>query len=308
VSLAALRHLTYPCLYAQARQRRLEIDGASVDTSADGAPKLGGWSRGIVSVREGGGFAVLLAPADMPGYRAIGQVVKGYSGLGYAEAAMNIPCNPPPRLEVAKCAVVRGVPGEPLPRPLPPPRAQRQPLTVLHFNDVYEVEARSREPVGGAARFVGKLRSYAQSSRRPAVVFSGDVFAPSLMSTVTKGEHMVKYLNMMDITAACIGNHDFDFGTDNLEKLIGLSNFPWLLSNVTTKADGRQLAGGHTTLIVEHEGWKLGFMGLIEQEWLATLATIEPEEVKYRDFVEVAHELCKELRSKGCDLVIGVTQ
>jgi len=244
----------------------------------------------------------------MPGYRAIGQVVKGYSGLGYAEAAMNIPCNPPPRLEVTKCAVVRGVPGEPLPRPLPPPRAQRQPLTVLHFNDVYEVEARSREPVGGAARFVGKLRSYAQSSRRPAVVFSGDVFAPSLMSTVTKGEHMVKYLNMMDITAACIGNHDFDFGTDNLEKLIGLSNFPWLLSNVTTKADGRQLAGGHKTLIVEHEGWKLGFMGLIEQEWLATLATIEPEEVQYRDFVEVAHELCKELRSKGCDLVIGVTQ
>ena len=162
--------------------------------------------------------------------------------------------------------------------------------------------------MGGAARFVGKLRSYAQSSRRPAVVFSGDVFAPSLMSTVTKGEHMVKYLNMMDITAACIGNHDFDFGTDNLEKLIGLSNFPWLLSNVTTKADGRQLAGGHTTLIVEHEGWKLGFMGLIEQEWLATLATIEPEEVHYRDFVEVAHELCKELRSKGCDLVIGVTQ
>jgi len=136
VSLAALRHLTYPCLYAQARQRRLEIDGASVDTSADGAPKLGGWSRGIVSLREGGGFAVLLAPADMPGYRAIGQVVKGYSGLGYAEAAMNIPCTPPPRLEVAKCAVVRGVPGEPLPRALPPPRAQRQPLTMLHFNVV----------------------------------------------------------------------------------------------------------------------------------------------------------------------------
>jgi len=33
---------------------------------------------------------------------------------------------------------------------------------------------------------------------------------------------MVKYLNMMEISAACIGNHDFDFGTENLEKLIGL--------------------------------------------------------------------------------------
>lgn len=26
-------------------------------------------------------------------------------------------------------------------------------LTILHFNDVYEIEARSDEPVGGAARY-----------------------------------------------------------------------------------------------------------------------------------------------------------
>ena len=51
------------------------------------------------------------------------------------------------------------------------------------------------------------------------------------------------------------------------EKLIGESNFPWLLSNVVSKADNQQLAHGKRTLIVEHEGWKLGFMGLIEQEW-----------------------------------------
>lgn len=26
-------------------------------------------------------------------------------------------------------------------------------ITILHFNDVYEIEARSEEPVGGAARY-----------------------------------------------------------------------------------------------------------------------------------------------------------
>ena len=57
---------------------------------------------------------------------------------------------------------------------------------------------------------------------KPCTVFSGDVFAPSLMSTVTKGKHMVKYLNMMGITAACIGNHDFDFGTENLVRCVVL--------------------------------------------------------------------------------------
>ena len=31
-------------------------------------------------------------------------------------------------------------------------------LTILHFNDVYQIEARSREPCGGASRFVTKVK------------------------------------------------------------------------------------------------------------------------------------------------------
>lgn len=68
----------------------------------------------------------------------------------------------------------------------------------------------------------------------PLVLFSGDVFAPSIskwdcsftclprpagspsilmpVSTVTKGKHMVPFLNRIHISCACIGNHDFDSG------------------------------------------------------------------------------------------------
>jgi hypothetical protein len=31
-------------------------------------------------------------------------------------------------------------------------------LHIVHFNDVYNIEAASREPVGGAAKFVSKVR------------------------------------------------------------------------------------------------------------------------------------------------------
>ena len=34
-------------------------------------------------------------------------------------------------------------------------------FVILHFNDVYEIEARAREPVGGAARFASLLKRYA---------------------------------------------------------------------------------------------------------------------------------------------------
>ena len=36
-------------------------------------------------------------------------------------------------------------------------------------------------------------------------------------------------------------------------------------------------------------------MGLVEWEWLVTLATLEPDDVIYTDFVDVARELVPEL-------------
>jgi len=51
-------------------------------------------------------------------------------------------------------------------------------LTVIHFNDVYNIESRSQEPVGGAARFMTAISQL--SSSNPLVLFSGDAFNPSI--------------------------------------------------------------------------------------------------------------------------------
>ncbi len=65
-------------------------------------------------------------------------------------------------------------------------------LRLLHYNDVYHLDPNSAEPVGGVARFVSVCKEYQESERfrgQPKLVtlFSGDVFNPSLESSVTKG-------------------------------------------------------------------------------------------------------------------------
>ena len=50
-------------------------------------------------------------------------------------------------------------------------------MTIVHFNDVYNIEPREKEPVGGAARFATKLASLRHLN--PLVVFSGDCLNPS---------------------------------------------------------------------------------------------------------------------------------
>jgi len=185
-----------------------------------------------------------------------------------------------------------------------PGRAAEQ-ITLLHFNDVYNVESREVEPVGGAARFLTAVKEHQELN--PLILFSGDIFAPSIMSTFTKGEQMVPVLNMIGTHCAVYGNHDFDFGLDKLAELVEKTKFPWLMSNVIDNETGRPLADGKVHHTIEWGGRKIGLIGLVEREWLDTLATINPEEVDYTDYVDAASMLATELKKKGCEYVIALT-
>ena len=88
-----------------------------------------------------------------------------------------------------------------------------RPLTIVHFNDVYNIEEREKEPVGGAARF--KTRLDCLRELHPLVLFSGDALSPSSISIVTEGRHMVPILNSFGVKAAVYGNHEFGRFTTN---------------------------------------------------------------------------------------------
>ncbi|CAL8106599.1 unnamed protein product [Orchesella dallaii] len=178
-------------------------------------------------------------------------------------------------------------------------------LVLIHFNDVYDIESQKKEPIGGATRFCTAVKKYA--SLDPVVLFSGDCFAPSLLSTFTKGEQMVPVLNHVNTACAVYGNHDFDFGVDCLADLVEKTTFPWLMSNVIDKETNAPLGDGKVTYVLEKNGKKIGLMGLVELEWLETLATIDPESVIYKDYVEVGNELAKKLKNEGCDVIVALT-
>jgi len=58
-------------------------------------------------------------------------------------------------------------------------------LEIIHFNDVYNIET-NEKGLGGAARFVTAFDKY--NSKNKLVIFSGDLFFPSNLSTYYEGE------------------------------------------------------------------------------------------------------------------------
>ncbi len=192
-------------------------------------------------------------------------------------------------------------------------------LRLLHFNDVYNIAPGRHEPVGGAARFVTALRNartraYESAGSLPTLTaFSGDAFSPSPITPATKGEEISPVLKAAHVDVACIGNHDMDLGVEVMYQRISETPFPWLLTNAKFKeidnpdfnSHGVELLQFH---VIQRAGVRIGFMGLIPEQWIDSLACVPYEQVEYQDFVEVANETSRYLREQElCDFICALT-
>jgi 5'-nucleotidase len=147
----------------------------------------------------------------------------------------------------------------------------------LHFNDVYEIEplkikdncAASEQIIGGAARFTTAFKRH--NFQDKLVLFSGDIFGPSLISAHYTGSQMVDYLKTLNVECCCLGNHETEYGLNRMQELIQMSERPWLLSNFFME-DGSLLPGCQETHITEFNGVKIGLMGLCDDDWLEIIS------------------------------------
>lgn len=89
-----------------------------------------------------------------------------------------------------------------------------------------------------------------------------------------------------------------DHGLEVLSQWVTQTEFPWLMSNVVDNETGRPLGEGRITHVVQWAGHRIGLLGLVEKEWLDTLATINPEEVTFLDYVEAGQKLAAQLKQE----------
>ncbi|OZJ04273.1 hypothetical protein BZG36_02569 [Bifiguratus adelaidae] len=183
-------------------------------------------------------------------------------------------------------------------------------LTLIHFNDVYHVLPGNQEPIGGAARFAALVKqSLAEAQGDAIVLFSGDAFNPSIESSITRGRHMPPVLNTLRISASCVGNHDFDFGIFNLQRLTASTNFPWLLANIVDE-NGKLIEGLEECVVLQGKNVRIGVVGLVEKDWIATIPSFPPN-YTYTDAVETAKRVSRKLRDPNgeyrADIVVALT-
>ena len=170
------------------------------------------------------------------------------------------------------------------------PVKEEQDTVILHTNDVHGRIVEEKGVIGDAklATVIEKERE--KSDQTTLVVDAGDAFQGLPISNSTKGEARAKILNEMGYDAMAVGNHEFDFGLDEVKKYKEILNFPLLSSN--TYVNGARLFEAATIVDKNKdvEGDEFVVIGVTTPE---TATKTHPKNVKGVTFTEPIAEVNK---------------
>lgn len=178
-------------------------------------------------------------------------------------------------------------------------------MIIFHTNDMHSRIQDTDD--GGRSIDLAKMAAAVKAvkAKNPATLWldAGDTFHGMPLITISRGENLVPLLNEAGLDAMTAGNHDFSYGSAQLERLAKKIKFPLLDANVARKSNGELLFKPYK--IFKVDGIKVGVFGLSTPETAFKTSPKNVESVKFLNPVEVSKAMIKTLRPK-CDVLIAV--
>ncbi len=187
-------------------------------------------------------------------------------------------------------------------------------LVILHTNDTHsqifpitpQLPDTMKAGRGGFLRRIAMLKE--ERAKHPDLLYfdSGDFFQGSAYFTMFKGDVEVGLMNLMGIDASTIGNHEFDFGMENMARVFKMANFPILCANYDFT--GTVMEGiTKPYIIIKRNGVKIGVFAVCPK-MKGLVSDKNCVGVKYLDPTKVALETATMLKGKKkCDVVICIS-
>ena len=180
-------------------------------------------------------------------------------------------------------------------------------LVILHTNDMHGYMQASDTCLGIVA--VAQLKKdYQQQGYDVLLMDAGDYLQGSSFASFTQGESVVEVMNAAGYDVAALGNHEFDYGSDVLEKRISEMNFPAVAANITVDATGEPFIQQNAVFTLS-DGTKVGVFGL---DTPSTATTSVPKNTAGLTFAQgeelyaAAQAQIDELKGQDCSIIVCV--
>lgn len=169
-------------------------------------------------------------------------------------------------------------------------------INILHTNDIHaDVEN------------LAYVSQYKLETDNAIWLDAGDAIQGQPIATYTKGKAIVEMLNAAKVNVAALGNHEFDYGTEQLLQNVRDAKYTYVAANIRKEDGTAFLKRGKKNgeyKIIRKKGRKIGVFGITTTE---TGYKTHPNNVKglvFENEVERAQKVIDILKSKKCDLIV----
>lgn len=189
--------------------------------------------------------------------------------------------------------------------------AKGRQLLILHTNDTHSCVLPLNPNLadtmlagrGGFLRRAAMIDQMRKEDKDLLLLDSGDFSQGSPYYTMFKGDVETELMNIMGYDAATIGNHEFDFGLENMARIFRKAKFPIVCANYDftgTVVEGLV----KPYVIIKRKGVRIGIFGLSPKlDGLVMASTCAG--VRYSDPIKTANAVADKLKNEEkCDVVI----
>lgn len=178
-------------------------------------------------------------------------------------------------------------------------------VVILHTNDTHGADLDEEGTSFGMAGVAQLKKDFEAAGADVLLVSAGDSIMGKPLVSADQGKSAIEFMNAAGYDAMTVGNHELDFGIDNLKALAKDADFPILCADMTTEADGKTVFDSNK--IFDLGGVKVGVFGLATPETLTKADASKMPGITFPQtdkLYAVAQAQVDELNKAGADLIV----
>ncbi|MBQ7256122.1 MAG: bifunctional metallophosphatase/5'-nucleotidase [Abditibacteriota bacterium] len=180
-------------------------------------------------------------------------------------------------------------------------------LVILHSNDVHG-RAYTTDQFFGYAGIKQAKENLISQGADVLLLDAGDFSQGTPIVNLSQGANAFDFMNLAGYDASTLGNHEFDWGSDNLFKNAERAKFKILCCNIL-RVPGDELIFEPRNIFTLKNGDKIGVFGLETPECATKVHPDKSKGVRFlgeKDMYNAAQTQIAELRQNDCKLVIAL--
>ncbi|MDR1467446.1 MAG: bifunctional metallophosphatase/5'-nucleotidase [Oscillospiraceae bacterium] len=184
-------------------------------------------------------------------------------------------------------------------------------IVIYHTNDMHGALNSMYNENGTLVRIGADIvKTLKDNTKNSILLDAGDSTQGTSLASNSKGLKIYEIMKAAGWDFMALGNHEFDYGSENLLSNVSKANVTPIVSNIYN-SDGSVFLGSNNenkrSVIKEIAGKKIGILGITTTETVHSTRKDNIKNLIFEEEIEAAKRQVNELKKQNVDLIVAIT-